>query len=309
MMKTLVVVGGSGFVGRHFLKVIGDLSEYQVVFAIHRTEPEWLASAPVQRVNFDIDDSASLRKVLPEGCTVINLLRPDGSGWFEAGIRNVLHACANARVKRYIHVSSIDVFGAAEEAVVSASTPIKPRTPYELEHAAAEALVKEVKSAVMEVVVLRLGAVFGEGGLNIVSFVEEVHGAPLWKLALRRLLYGKRRMHLVSVGKVVRTLAFFVTLPTVTQGAVVLVTDDASPENNFAYLQDEMMRAFQRSTISYVPHVPLALLGFLLKMRGISNSNPMRRFDEPRLEKWGQHTVCDFKQQLHSYIECLRKSR
>ena len=307
-MNKLVVIGGSGFVGHHFLNVIADLPDYQVIYAIHRSEPEWLAGAAVEREYFDVEKSASLRAILSKGCTVINLLRPDGSGWFEPVIRNVLEACGDACVKRYIHVSSIDVFGAVADPVVSAATIIEPKTPYEQEHAGAEALVRGIDAAVMEVIVLRLGAIFGEGGLNIVSFVNEVKSAPLWKLALRRLLYGKRRMHLVSVDKVVQTLAFVATVQTVRQGEVVLVTDDAAPENNFGYLQDAMMLEFQRSSIGYMPHVPLILLGLLLRARGISNSNPMRRFSEPRLEEWGQPETADFKQCLHRYIVHLRKS-
>ncbi|MGN8249245.1 NAD-dependent epimerase/dehydratase family protein [Pseudomonas sp. SMV7] len=307
-MNTLVVIGGSGFVGRHFLAVCNALEDTEVIYAVHRTEPEWLTNATVQVARFDVNDSASLAAILVPGCTVINLLRPDGSGWFEPAIANVLAACNEARIKRYVHVSSIDVFGAAPDAVVDADTQLEPRTPYEREHAAAEALVRVVPADSFEVLVLRLGAVFGDGGLNIVSFVREVSVAPVWKLALRRILYGPRRMHLVSVEKVAQTLAFVAYVPQVNQGEVVLVTDDAAPENNFGHLQDALMQAFGRPSISCLPHLPPALLGLLLRLRRISNANPMRRFSEQRLAEWQQPPTADFKQQLQRYIALLRAS-
>lgn len=307
-MNTLVVIGGSGFVGRHFLAVCDALEDTEVIYAVHRTEPEWLTNATVQVARFDVNDSATLAAILVPGCTVINLLRPDGSGWFEPAIANVLAACNEARIKRYVHVSSIDVFGAAPDAVVDADTQLEPRTPYEREHAAAEALARVVPADSFEVLVLRLGAVFGDGGLNIVSFVREVSVAPVWKLALRRILYGPRRMHLVSVEKVAQTLAFVAYVPQVSQGEVVLVTDDAAPENNFGHLQDALMQAFGRPSISYLPHLPPALLGLLLRMRRISNANPMRRFSEQRLAEWQQPPTADFKQQLQRYIALLRAS-
>nr|WP_225776781.1 NAD-dependent epimerase/dehydratase family protein [Pseudomonas sp. Marseille-Q3773] len=307
-MNTLVVIGGSGFVGRHFLAVCNALEDTEVIYAVHRTEPEWLTNATVQVARFDVNDSASLAAILVPGCTVINLLRPDGSGWFEPAVANVLVACNEARIKRYVHVSSIDVFGAAPDAVVDADTQLEPRTPYEREHAAAEALVRVVPADSFEVLVLRLGAVFGDGGLNIVSFVREVSVAPVWKLALRRILYGPRRMHLVSVEKVAQTLAFVAYVPQVSQGEVVLVTDDAAPENNFGHLQDALMQAFGRPSISYLPHLPPALLGLLLRLRRISNANPMRRFSEQRLADWQQPPTADFKQQLQRYIALLRAS-
>lgn len=307
-MNTLVVIGGSGFVGRHFLDVCGELGDTEVIYAIHRTEPDWLSNANVRAVRFDVGDPATLAAILVPGCTVINLLRPDGSGWFEPAIANVLKACEQSGIKRYVHVSSIDVFGAAQEAVVDASTPLEPRTPYEREHAGAEALARAVAATSFEVVVLRLGAVFGDGGLNIVSFVREVSGSPAWKLALRRVLYGPRRMHLVSVEKVAQTLAFVAGVPQVRQGEVVLVTDDAAPENNFGYLQDALMHAFGRRSLSYLPHLPPALLALLLRLRGISNANPGRRFREQRLAEWQQPATADFKQQLQRYIALLRAS-
>jgi len=307
-MNTLVVIGGSGFVGRHFLDVCGELSDTEVIYAIHRTEPDWLSIANVRAARFDMGDPATLAAVLVPGCTVINLLRPDGSGWFEPAIVNVLKACEQAGIKRYVHVSSIDVFGAAPQAVVDASTRLEPRTPYEREHAGAEGLVRAVPTTSFDVVVLRLGAVFGDGGLNIVSFVDEVSGSPAWKLAMRRMLYGPRRMHLVSVEKVAQTLAFVACVPQVRQGEVVLVTDDAAPENNFGYLQDALMQAFGRPTLSYLPHLPPALLALLLRLRGISNANPGRRFREQRLAEWQQPATADFKLQLQRYIALLRAS-
>ncbi|MDD1959924.1 MAG: NAD(P)-dependent oxidoreductase [Pseudomonas capeferrum] len=307
-MNKLVVIGGSGFVGRHFLDSCSALRDTEVVYAIHRTEPDWLCAANVRIERFDVDDPESLAVILAPGCTVINLLRPDGSGWFEPAIVNVLKACEQVRVKRYVHVSSIDVFGAAPDPVVDAATPIQPRTPYEREHAAAEALVRAVAASRFEVLVLRLGAVFGDGGLNIVSFVREVSSAPAWKLGLRRVLYGPRRMHLVSVEKVGQTLVFVAQVPEIRQGEVVLVTDDAAAENNFGYLQDALLKAFGRPSISYLPHVPQALLGLLLRLRKVSNANPMRRFSEARLAEWRQPPTADFKQQLHRYIAVLKES-
>ncbi|MFJ3076113.1 NAD-dependent epimerase/dehydratase family protein [Pseudomonas sp. NPDC087029] len=307
-MKKLVVIGGSGFVGRHLLACKGSLAGVEMIYAVHRSEPDWLIASSVQVERFDVNETHSLESILSPGCTVINLLRPDGSGWFDGAIANILDACKGARIKRYVHVSSIDVFGSAPDAVVDASTPIDPRTPYEREHAAAEARVRNVPAQCFEALVLRLGAVFGVGGLNITSFVDEVAHAPLWKLALRRLLYGQRRMHLVSVERVVQTLLFVSQVPLIRQGEVVLVTDDACTDNNFGFLQDALLQAFARPSLGRLPHLPPAALAVLLRMRKISNANPMRRFRETRLAEWGQPEAADFNLQLQRYVAVLRAS-
>ncbi|MGN8261166.1 NAD-dependent epimerase/dehydratase family protein [Pseudomonas sp. SMSB3] len=306
-MNKLVVIGGTGFVGRHLLAANNRPAGTEIVYAVHRSEPDWLIQSDVRCERFDVSDPGSLTAILTPGCTVLNLLRPDGSGWFEPAIVNILQACERSRIKRYVHVSSIDVFGSAAADVVDAQTPIEPKTPYEREHAGAEALVRAIAADAFEVVVVRLGAVFGEGGLNIVSFVDEVRHAPAWKLGLRRALYGARRMHLVSVQKVVQTLLFVAQVPAIRQGEVVLVTDDAAPDNNFGYLQDVLMQAFNRPSVGYLPHLPQSVLRALLRLRNISNANPMRRFKESRLNEWQQPATADFNQQLRFYIEKLKE--
>ena len=63
-MNKLVVIGGSGFVGRHFLDSCSALRDTEVVYAIHRTEPDWLCAANVRIERFDVDDPESLAVIL-----------------------------------------------------------------------------------------------------------------------------------------------------------------------------------------------------------------------------------------------------
>ncbi|WP_223519114.1 NAD-dependent epimerase/dehydratase family protein [Pseudomonas sp. GL-B-19] len=307
VMQRLVVIGGTGFVGHHLLKALSDTSNaFEIIFAVHRNEPAWLADSSIHVQRFDVESSASLAVILTPGCIVLNLLRPDGSGWFLPAIESVLRACRTACVKRYIHVSSIDVFGASQDSVCTSASPIVPMTPYEREHAAAEALVRAEAAEHFEVLVLRLGAVFGVGGLNIVSFVKEVSSAPHWKLALRRSLYGARRMHLVSVEKVVEVLLFITTVETIVQGEIIVVTEDSAPDNNFAYLQDCLMKAFGRSVFSRIPCLPPSILRYVLDVRKVSNSDPMRRFRDTRLSELGFLDCAQFTTRLDSYVKYLR---
>lgn len=305
--QRLVVIGGTGFVGHHLLDALsGSGSPFEIIFAVHRNEPDWLKNSSMRVQRFDVENSASLQQMLTPGCTVLNLLRPDGSGWFLPAIENVLVACRAAAIKRYIHVSSIDVFGASPDSICTSSSPIVPVTPYEREHAAGEAIARAVPDQHFEALVLRLGAVFGVGGLNIVSFVNEVSKAPHWKLALRRSLYGARRMHLVSVEKVVEVLIFMTTAEPIVQGEVIVVTEDFAPDNNFAYLQDSLMKAFGRPVFSRVPYLPPSILRYVLSARKVSNSDPMRRFRDDRLAELGMVDKALFNSRLNSYIGHLR---
>jgi nucleoside-diphosphate-sugar epimerase len=304
----LIVLGGTGFVGQHLARPIVSSEHLACVYAVHRSEPEWLRSSALKIERYDVANPDTLLPILSPNCIVLNLLRPDGTGWFTEAIPKILEACLTAKVSRYIHVSSIDVFGAASGNVMTAMTPIKPITPYETEHAKAETAVRNIADQ-LEVVIARLGAVFGPGGLNVVSFVEEAARAPAWKLALRRVLYGQRRMHLVSVEKVVQSLMFLVDAKDLHSGEIILVTDDQDENNNFAYLQDLLMASFSRPPLSSVPYLPPTVLQGLLKARGISSSNPMKRFQDSRLAELGMHIDYSFSTQLKTYVTYLRSQQ
>lgn len=301
----IVAIGGAGVVGQHLLRSLVDYSkEFEIVFEVHRSEPRWLTESSIQVRYFDLDDSVSLEQILNRGSIVFNLLRPDGTRWFLSAIKNVLRACGNAHVKRYIHVSSIDVFGASQDSICTSASQIVPNTPYEREHAAAEKLVCAVNAEHFEILILRLGAVFGIGGLNVISFVREVSSAPGWKLALRRSLYGAQRMHLVSVEKVV--FLFITTTAPIVQGRVIVVTEDGNADNNFAYLQDCLLEVFNRTAVLHIPFLPSRVLRLVLSVRGISNADPMRRFHEGRLLQLGLSDFSLFVNRLDGCLSHLR---
>src|SRR5436190_15762673 len=123
--KRLVVIGGTGFVGRHLLNALHKNAQYDVIYAIHRSIPDWLKNETIETAQFDVENIQSIVDLLARDCIVINLLRPDGKGWFTKVIENIVKACQIARIRRYIHISSIDVYGSSQSKVITSTTPIK----------------------------------------------------------------------------------------------------------------------------------------------------------------------------------------
>lgn len=304
----LVVIGGTGFVGRHLLECLKKRTAIDVTYLVHRNLPAWLEDSGVKFLRVDFSDAESVAAALIPQCVVLNLLRPDGMGWFPGAVAAVVSASKSGQVARFIHISSIDVFGAADEPTVTSNTPVRPGTAYEQEHAQGETMVGAA-ALDLEVVIVRLGAVFGAGGLNVVSLFNEVSRAPRWRLALRRLVYGQRRMHLVSVDKVVNVLVQLLRAHGVISGEVLLLTDDDEPENNFSYVQNRLLAGIDKLPFKAVPHLPPAILATLLKWRGVTNANPTRRISEHRWAELGCTNEADFEKELIKYIDVLRRSR
>lgn len=270
---------------------------------IHRSRPEWLQRENGGVVTVDLHDTTSLRSALEGVTCLINLLRPDGSGWMTNAMRTVLPVLTQTAVSRIVHASSIDVYGATSTLHVTEDTDPQPSTDYEREHWEAERLVS---SAAIDSCIVRPGAIFGPGGRNVVAFVSEIRSAPLTKLAMRRALYGRRRMHLVSVENVADAIAHLACCDEQEPVQRVIVTDDDEPENNFAFVQETMAEIFGRRSLDWVPELPGAILRAALLARGRAGGSPMRRFSNQTLRQSGFAPLEPFPTRLRRYVTYLR---
>lgn len=302
MSDAVSVLGGSGFVGRFLLERWPAEHRGKLRFLLHRSRPAWLDAGDADVRPIDLADPRGVRAALEGTGCVVNLLRPDGGGWLRASMERLLPTLAEAGVPRLVHASSIDVYGGAGASHLTEETPPEPRTPYEREHEAMERLVAR---APFSTCVVRLGAVFGPGGRNLVAFVPEMRNGPIWKLAARRSLYGGRRMHLVSVENVADAIGVLATSRGMGKNTI-LVTDDEAVENNFAFVQDAMARVFGRSGLDRVPELPAAALRAVLRARGRAGGDPMRRFSGDRLAATGFRPERGFADRVDGYLTLLR---
>lgn len=302
----VVVLGGTGFVGRHLALTWRALppSTLPLRLLVHRSHPDWCRAMCDDVRDVDLSDPPTIAATL-DNCTVlINLLRPSGDGSMAVFLKALLPSIAAANVRALIHASSIDVYGAARGPMVTESTVPQPISAYEKEHLAAERLLSESEVPSM---ILRLGAVFGEGGRNLVSMAEQMTHERDWKLAMRRSLNGQRRLHLVAVETVAEAIGFAAHRDLKRPGELLLVTDDSAEENNFAFVQERFAAAFGRH-IPKLGDLPAAGLRLLLRLRGRS-ADPFRRFSGERLAALGFRPSQPFSPRLARYAEVLAAGR
>lgn len=301
MPENIVILGGSGFIGHHLAKALALEEEFTPIFVIHRTRPEWFGGLPVEVRECSLADAEGLRQILSSATSVINLLRPDGTGERLRILKAIFPLLEGRSV---IHASSIDVYGEASRRVLTETSQPRPTSPYAQEHLAIENMLL---SGPISGTVIRLGAVFGDGGRNVASFANEAAYGYLPVLLARRLLYGQRRMHLVSVEAVIAAILSLLRLPTEHRPTRLLVTDDQDERNNFAFVQDRLLTAFGRSAFGYLPHLPYPCLEATLRMRGGCALNVRRRF----VTEFGSllaHGEPDFGASLTSYARRLAEA-
>lgn len=299
--QPVIVLGGTGFVGEGLARRWRP-ADGQLTFLVHRSRPAWLDELGVSSVSVDLSSPDSIRSAATGARTAINLLRPIGDGWYPTAMETVLPAMAAAGIVRFVHASSIDVYNGSDAVEVTAATPAVPVTPYEMEHVDTE---RRSRNTFGEPVILRLGAVFGAGGRNVVALADEMSQASRYKLALRRSLYGSRRMHLVNLQTVCGALEAAARSEKPV-GLVVNVTDDSFEENNFGFVQDVLAAAFGRPGLGSIPAAPPSALGMMLRLRGLNPVLARRRFASDGLMALSAQ-VGDFVSEIQGYARYLAR--
>ena len=298
----VAILGGTGFIGRHLVEGWPESSTQSPHrLLIHRSRPAWLPKQGFELREIDLTDPHNVVRALDQCDTLINLVRPDGDGTVLSALKGLVRALADSEIKRIVHAGSVEVYGSAEAPFVTESTPPQPQTPYQLEHSALETMWL---SGSIPATLLRLGAVFGPSGRNLLSIASDMKHGRAVKLAAQRALNGHRRLHLVAVTTVVDAVRRIVFAPTSDSHSILLVTADNAEQNNFSFVCDRFARAFG----THVPKgfiAPRALLRVALKVRGQSPAAATRRYSGAQLSALGIHPERTFAADIDAYASHL----
>lgn len=110
-VRRIVVLGASGFVGTTLVEHLGDDPAMEVVPVIHSAGSAWrLARRNTQLLQVDVADRSSLTDVLQGAAAVVNCTRGSRAVMID-GLANILESCRTAHVGRFVHLSSVMVYG------------------------------------------------------------------------------------------------------------------------------------------------------------------------------------------------------
>ncbi len=185
--KTVLITGGSGFLGGALALRLAAQGVRVRALVRNPAKAEFLRTpasdmpvgaqyiAPLQRSAIDIvqgtlDDAGSLRAAM-EGCDVVFHSAALLGGHIAQqratnveGTRRLLNAAADAGVRRFVHVSTLSVYGVCYNGVIGEDThpPAPCSDPYGITKAEAEAVVREVGAARgVAYSILRPGMIYG----------------------------------------------------------------------------------------------------------------------------------------------------
>ena len=140
---SVVVTGGAGFIGSELARQLCEAhAEVSVLDSLVNGSEENLADIAAQPrlIRGDVRDAAVLRDVL-RGCDIVfhlaclgvrhSLVHPMENHEVNAtGTLRVLEAAHEARVRRFVHVSTSEAYGSAQTVPMTEEHPTRPATVY-----------------------------------------------------------------------------------------------------------------------------------------------------------------------------------
>jgi nucleoside-diphosphate-sugar epimerase len=183
----IFLTGGTGFIGSQLAQIATRAGLRVTVASPINNDTEkfrcdLLARAGIAIVEAALDDTPRLREVLPGHDAIIHLAAAQHEA--EApeshfrkvnveGTRNLLTLAVATDVRRFVHGSTIGVYGHATHGVLDEASPLAPDNPYGRTKAEAERVVHEFRER-LETVIVRISETYGPADLRLLKLFRAI---------------------------------------------------------------------------------------------------------------------------------------
>jgi predicted dehydrogenase/nucleoside-diphosphate-sugar epimerase len=185
----VLVTGASGFIGARLCERLYFSGEYDVRALIRNPgRAVRLARMPIEFAVGDLSSPDDLTRAMA-GCDMV-VHAGIGTSWREServavnveGTTNIVNAAMKAGVKRFVHLSTLALYGDEVTGTITEETAIHPKKEWDYARSkhAAERVVLDAAARGLPAVVHRVAVVYGPHNLTIVA-------RPLQQLAKNRL--------------------------------------------------------------------------------------------------------------------------
>lgn len=184
---SLLLTGGSGFVGSQLAQIAARAGHRVTVTTAVNNDVERARAATLEKLGLPVriaslDDRDALARALEGQEVVIHLAAAQHEA--EApeshfrkvnveGTRTLLELAERAGVRRFVHGSTIGVYGSAASGELDTDSPLAPDNPYGRTKAEAEQVVREHWRRIPASIV-RISEVYGPGDMRLLKLFRAI---------------------------------------------------------------------------------------------------------------------------------------
>lgn len=308
-MKTIAIIGISGFLGRNLISTLLQDKSYRVRVLSRTGTFDPSVSKGLEVVRGDLLSLGSLQGLFEPGCIVINLayLWGSGEGLNLLAMRNLVSECKRVGIQRMIHISTAAVSGRTGASNVDEQAMCSPIGEYGLVKLRIESFLRETCKHSFELAILRPTSIFGAGGEPLTKLAKDLLSGPRFSNYLKSCLFGTRRMNLVHLDNVLAAIIFLMNYKVNFSGDIFIVSDDDEDNNNFQYVEQFLMHSFGIPQYLIPPiHLPLVVLRLLLILLGRNNVNPCCNYNMEKLLNLGFRRPKTFESGLTEFVSNIQ---
>lgn len=181
-MERILITGGTGFVGTRLCEVLMLTERWNPRVFVHSTASATrIARFPVDLVFGDLLDKESVNRAI-EGCDAVVHLARGNSQVTTKGLENLLQATLKQRCARFVHLSSVAVYGnhPPPESVVEEAPPRPGDMAYGVEKLKQEQHVRRYgRIHGLPFVILRPPNIYGPFSQFTMSLIDKIRKAEM----------------------------------------------------------------------------------------------------------------------------------
>ena len=257
----IAVCGSSGYVGSHLYAAL--VANGYFVKTIGRNKSGLIMSSENALVfNPKTDSLGTLSSFLEDvdllyNCSGVIGQSDDMHSAHILLVQALIDAASKAGVSRFVHLSSVGIYGPPRDLVVTELHELNPINNYEKSKLASEKIILETASIKkIEFVILRPSNIFGNGMPNssLFQLINAIHNRTFFYIGNK---LGK--MNYIHIENVVNALLLCGFHPNA-KNQIFNLSDNCSIEKFIESLSKELGK------INFYPTIPSALVNFLVKL-------------------------------------------
>lgn len=287
--KKFLITGATGFIGSRLAlharqQHIPFVAVGMINTPVEQARLRQLQEAGINVLVGNLRDAAFARSAV-EGCDVVIHL---AAAQHESNVseqyfhdvnvhatRCLLDACVAAKVSRFVHGSTIGVYGSADGCLLNENSPLRPLNPYGRSKLRAEALVLEYADRI-ETTIIRISETYGPGDMRLLKLFRAIARGRFLMLGS-----GANTRQPIHVRDLIRGLLLAARHPRAVGETFLLAGKEVLSTR---HMVNEVARALERrSPKRHVPIAPVMLAARLMEAVfvpfGISPPLHRRRLD------------------------------